>query len=253
MNSAVSILHSLLLAAGPAGAVDYDKVDRTLAKEPAYRTKSPKYALLLFGPEARLRVWVVLDGETVYLDRKGNGDLTEPGERFDTEADCKGVEIADPDGKTKYVIESVASDYTIYTPEGRRQRAAEGIPPELMVSVAIRGPVAYRQYCDVQQMRGDPREAMIAHFHGPLTAGPRTVNWEVPAAAVLRAGDSPADVFCAIGTMSAKHGCWVVMRTHEGDKCLFPEGVRPVAQVEFPPKETGGPPVTRRYDLKQFY
>jgi hypothetical protein len=49
--------------------VDYDKVERRLTKEPAYQTKIPKYALLLFGPKARLRVWVVLDGETLYVDR----------------------------------------------------------------------------------------------------------------------------------------------------------------------------------------
>src|SRR5204862_2421022 len=43
---------------------------------------SPQYALLVFGPEAKLRVWVVIDGDTVYVDRNGNGDLTEAGEKL---------------------------------------------------------------------------------------------------------------------------------------------------------------------------
>jgi hypothetical protein len=132
--------------AEPATAVDYDKVERRLIKEPAYQTKKPRYALLLFGPEARLQVWVVLDGETLYVDRNGDGDLTGAGERFGKEADCKNVEIADPDGKTRYVINRVRSDYSHYTPKARREREAKGIPPGLLVEVSIRGPVAYRQY-----------------------------------------------------------------------------------------------------------
>jgi hypothetical protein len=37
-------------------AVDYGKVDRRLTKQPAYQTKKPRYALLLFGPGQNKRV-----------------------------------------------------------------------------------------------------------------------------------------------------------------------------------------------------
>jgi hypothetical protein len=57
------------------------KIDRTIAKEPAYKTE-PKYCLLVFGPDAKSRVWLVLDGDVLYVDRNGNGDLTEKGERI---------------------------------------------------------------------------------------------------------------------------------------------------------------------------
>lgn len=153
-----------LQSVGAASAIDYDKVARPLLKEPAYKTKKPSYALLLFGPEAKLVVWAVLDGETVYIDRNGNGDLTDDGERFATEADCKGVELVDPDGKTRYVIDRVQTDYSIYTPAARRARAAKGIPPGMMIDVTIMGPVEYQQYCDLQQLRVDPKKAMLAHF-----------------------------------------------------------------------------------------
>src|SRR4051812_6525435 len=53
-----------LAAAGPAPSPDYDKVERKLVKEPAYKTKNPRYGLLLFGRAAALRVWAVLDGDT---------------------------------------------------------------------------------------------------------------------------------------------------------------------------------------------
>src|SRR5207253_6869612 len=60
---------------------DAPKIDRTIGKEPAYQTKSPQYGLLVFGPEGKDRVWLVRDGDTLYVDRNGNGDLTEAGEK----------------------------------------------------------------------------------------------------------------------------------------------------------------------------
>ncbi|HEY8506570.1 MAG TPA: hypothetical protein VIL46_18450, partial [Gemmataceae bacterium] len=60
------------LAAGgllpPAAAADLSKVDRSIRKEPACQTKAPKYCLLVFGPAADYRVWLVLDGDTLYVD-----------------------------------------------------------------------------------------------------------------------------------------------------------------------------------------
>src|SRR5207244_13111162 len=51
-------------------------VERRIAKEPAYQTKTPKYCLMVFGLDAKTRVWLVQDGDTLYVDRNGNGDLT---------------------------------------------------------------------------------------------------------------------------------------------------------------------------------
>src|SRR5262245_16708877 len=62
-----------------AEATDLTKIDRTIAKEPTYKTK-PKYGLLVFGPEAKAHVWLVLDGDVLYVDKNGNGDLTEKDE-----------------------------------------------------------------------------------------------------------------------------------------------------------------------------
>ena len=68
--------------AAPAPAADLAKIERAIAKEPAYQTKSPGYCLLVFGPEAKTRMWLVRDGDALYADRNGNGDLTERGERL---------------------------------------------------------------------------------------------------------------------------------------------------------------------------
>src|SRR5262245_7856310 len=76
-----------------AVADDLTKIDRSIGKEPVYQSKSPKYCLLVFGPRAETRVWLVLDlvseprqedgsNNALYVDRNGNGDLTEADERI---------------------------------------------------------------------------------------------------------------------------------------------------------------------------
>src|SRR5262249_53058898 len=78
----------LLCAAslGHAGPVDLSKIDRTIGKEPAYRSRAPRYCLLLFGREAKKRMWLGHDGARLYVARKGHGALTEEGE------EVKGLE-----------------------------------------------------------------------------------------------------------------------------------------------------------------
>jgi RNA polymerase sigma factor (sigma-70 family) len=60
-------------------------MNRTIRKEPVYASKSPRYALLVFGPRAADRVWLVHDGATLYVDRKADGDLTDPADKVAAE------------------------------------------------------------------------------------------------------------------------------------------------------------------------
>src|SRR5262249_56425334 len=79
----LSLISTLLVVgntAVTAWGADLTKIDRTIAKEPAYKSK-PQYCLLLFGPEAKTRVWLVRDGDVLYVDRNGTGGLTEDGGR----------------------------------------------------------------------------------------------------------------------------------------------------------------------------
>jgi len=43
------------------------------------------------------------------------------------------------------------------------------------------------------EMKEDPEKARIAHFHGPLTAGPVTISWKIPPKLALQRGDQPTD------------------------------------------------------------
>lgn len=92
--SLFSVVVVLLLSAGVAGAQDLAKIERSIAKQPAYASKEPKYCLLVFGPKAETRVWLVLDlaydplrekpgkADALYADLNGDGDLTDPKERI---------------------------------------------------------------------------------------------------------------------------------------------------------------------------
>jgi hypothetical protein len=90
----LSICLGLLLLTGghtnAADSPDLSQIERRIAKEPVYKAKQPLYALYVFGPEAKTRVWAILDKskpdapnyDTLYFDRNADGDLTAPDERI---------------------------------------------------------------------------------------------------------------------------------------------------------------------------
>lgn len=91
-------------AGEPADAfveLDYAKVERSISREPKYNAE-PRYALFILDPRARFRVWAVLDKsradlpyyDVLYFDKNGNGDLTEPGERFVGRYDAQLKELS---------------------------------------------------------------------------------------------------------------------------------------------------------------
>src|SRR5436853_400879 len=63
-------------------AADLKTIDRRVEREPKYHSGKPEYCLLVFGAKAEARVWLVKDGDVLYVDRNGNGDLTEDGEKI---------------------------------------------------------------------------------------------------------------------------------------------------------------------------
>lgn len=100
----------LFVSADPTAAtdpVDLQKIERRITKEPAYSAKQPLYGLLVFGPTARTRVWLVLDKskadadryDLLYADLNGNGDLTETAKRFAGKVEDNSVTFRLPDFK----------------------------------------------------------------------------------------------------------------------------------------------------------
>jgi hypothetical protein len=207
-----------------------------------YAGSQPQYAWLVFGPEGKLRVQVCMEGEAISLQQFVSGKATGEKNSFKHRSECSNFTIADPDGKTSYVITAMSGKV-----------AKPGVPTELFVNVDVKGPLEYRQYCDVVEMKSDPEWAPLAHFHGPLAAGPATINWKLPPKLALQRGDKPTDLPALVGTMDAEKSCWVVVRSHgDNNQPAFPKGVYPYVEVEFPSKQAGAPAIRKRYPLDHF-
>jgi hypothetical protein len=137
----------LVLGTAPAWGADLKQIPRTIARQPVYQSKAPKFCLLVFGPEAKFRVWLVQDGGDYLIDNNGNGNLTEPGKRG------RGNRtLTEPNGTTHKV-------FVRHRPDGDR------------VLVWIGG--KFRQYAgwndeDPLRFADRPEDAPVIHFDGPL-------------------------------------------------------------------------------------
>jgi hypothetical protein len=155
----VLLLILALLPMANASGIDLSQINRTIHKEPSY-TGKPQYCLLVFGPDAKTRVWLVRDGDTLYVDRNGNGDLTEKGERLVGTHQPDGVkwqigDIMEADGETRH------SDLRVwFNKRGSyilQLRTAAGFRQEVGNE---RGPLRFADR---------PQDAPIVHLAGPLT------------------------------------------------------------------------------------
>jgi hypothetical protein len=216
-------LATLVVLAAPLPAADLSGIDRTIAKEPAYKNK-PKYCLLVFGLEAKTRVWLVCDGNILYVDRNGNGDLTESGKRVDSAKGNFHVgDITEADGKTKHTRLTVQffSD-----------------PDSAMLSISVGGNRKY--YVDSVLVGNRPQDAPIVHFNGPLTLGPLNSFFRV------ERGTKPSRLYFALGTAGLGKGTFAYTTSYKPD---IPEKARPLAEIAFPNKAPGAPPIIVTVDL----
>jgi hypothetical protein len=116
---------------------DLGKLDRHIAREPVYNTKQPLYGLLVFGPKADKRVWLVLDSskrdrgpyDVLYVDRNADSDLTAPNKRLQAKA---------PEGHPVFSLPEFKDPATGALHKELRVRVT-GDKPEVMVSLKWRG------------------------------------------------------------------------------------------------------------------
>lgn len=252
LNAAVCLT---IVGAGHVQAGDLDKIDCPLVKEPAYQSKTPKYALLVFGPEARTRIWLVLDGTTLYVDRNGNGDLTEAGEKV---AGKKGGEVGFAEDFYTFAVgelrdgarrhRNVTLLVTGLVAASKTKTAASGNPGSLSFRIRMEAEIPGLEGVTkdgrVLQMAGSlqfadrPREAPVLHFAGPLTLA-------VSGQQAFRA-NREMELYLVLGTPGRGQGTFVYT-AYEG---AVPAAVYPRAEIAFPAQKPGGPPVKVIYELK---
>ena len=221
-----------------ASAGDLAKVDRTLKKEPAYQSKAPKYCLLVFGPQAKTRVWLVLDGDTLYIDRNGNGDLTEQGECIKKKGalgQFMAGEIVDADGKTRHTNVMVVHQ----TEEGFTFTFVTAMVAGKHMFMAGLDSLGTLRFAD------RPQDAPVIHFGGELRMGLNAKFSKSEKEELVRS-DRAEELYAWIGTPGLGKGTFAAL-AHQ----RIPGGVHPVAEIEFPNKEVSGRPIRTRVILKE--
>jgi len=157
----------LVLLTGVGRAADLSTVDRTIRKEPAYKN-TPAYCLLVFGPEAKTRVWLVRDGDRIYVDRNADGDLTGLGEAVDA-SKVRTVNASYRD--KEFVVGTIApldksgphSDFKISA------YSEDNGPWNYVLKLKVNGKI--QQFAGWKPVFKESREkAPILHFGGPLHA-----------------------------------------------------------------------------------
>ena len=229
-----STIVALLLAASPNLAVDLTRTDRSIGKEPIYQGKTPGFGLLVFGPEAKSRAWVVLDEDVLYVDRNCNGDLSDekgllikkkwelnldkkkPGKWI--QGDDVAVEISEGDGTRHHVT---------------FRRTSTGLG---LAAKSHGGQYVGATYRDDLVLASRPQDAPIVHLNGPLTFQlvdpPR--QW---------APGESVDLVVLFGTPGLGRGTFAYM--------IHSFRARPTADIEFPAKNPGDAPTSVKVALKE--
>ena len=236
-----------LVAAGPgqALAADLARIERVIRKEPAYATKDPRFCLMVFGPKADYRVWLVLDGDRLYVDRNGNGDLTEKGESATPEStntdpcSFEKIILQRPDGKEEELSVALFGwfDY-------KAGKVTDRFSPSISVWWDGRWFGSWGDESSPCVWGQKPAQAPVLHIGGPLQMG-----FESRAEhAFERKGDTEFEVNVGVGTKGLGKGSFVHLCYSKG---AIPADVYPTAELELPPKEPGGKPVKVRAVLKK--
>lgn len=222
----VPALLALAFCTAAAGAADLSKIERTIAREPEY-AGPPKYCLLVFGPEAKTRMWLVISGTTCYLDPKGTGEMTRAVEY--KPQDWHHIDLGpvpDADGTTRHGRLSVA----------RASTSGSTVALEFKLGDKFRQYVGW----DSQDrlILGDrPGNAPIIHIGGPLT-----FDWYRKPPQLI-AGRN-CRFFTRLGTAGVGQGSFAAVST-----CSVPKEARLVAQIRFPGKTAADAPILEDYDI----
>jgi hypothetical protein len=169
-----------------------------LTKEPKYASQ-PQYLLLAFGMKADAKIWLVLDGDRLYVDRNGDGDLTQKGEVVEGTKKDSRITFAIGELKEKDRIHKDV-EVAVYTPHDnsglgkfpawralkkkdpnarmvsvQAQINRTGLPgfsePTDMTAKRTWSQDAGNDYFGCLQFASSPKEASVVHFNGPLTIG----------------------------------------------------------------------------------
>jgi len=252
------LLAAFALAAAPAFAADLAAIPRTIAREPTYQGK-PAYCLLVFGPDTTHRVWLVRDGDTLYADKNGNGDLTDPGEKIADEDDSGdkaftvgtvkvgGREHRNVVVRTDRLAAYVSGDSAHPVAKAALAKDKDAEVVTVTAEVAVPGltgkgddgrvSVFARWDANGPLLFGDSAAAApILHLGGPLRVEPE-------AGKIALTRNVVHDLMLTVGTPGVGPGTFASV-AYEG---VIPNDAHVVVEAQWP----GEPPVRAKYELKE--
>ncbi len=258
------VIAVLLAVHNHLSAADLASIDRSIANEPTYKSQNVRYGLLVFGPDAKTRVWLVHDGDTLYVDRNANGDLTDEGEKF---LPILGPSTNAATGDFYFRAGDISEGTLLH--RGLEITASRlGNLPELeprMKEVLARDPEAgyFSVALDMEMpgWKGDgldgrvvqfashdeasflcfarsAEEAPVVHFRGPLQIVPDSRQQLRPA--------RERYLYLALGAPGLGTGSTAYI-AYEG---VVPETAFPIAEITYARTSADDPPLRERYELK---
>lgn len=227
---------AVLFALAPfANGADLSKIERTIAKAPKISTDNPRYCLLAFGPAAKARVWLVVDGRKLYLDRNADGDLTQAGETLEA--------IRDPDTKQ----EPDEQGYREFRGEvqipGDLDAAGKQVSHHVEVWMLneagsyLTVKIGDREHVSYPQFASKPADAPLLHVGGPLEI--------LLADSRLARGKKSTDLRVQVATPGMGKDTAAALSNEKLDPAIRPE-----LEVEFP-APPGGIPLKMKLALTE--
>lgn len=260
--SAIRTLTSLSMLVGigcAADAADLSKVDRSVGKWP--KLNAPKYCLLVFGPDAKARSWLIQDGDTLYVDRKGDSDLTAPECRVEAKQKDKTF-VSFEAGKL--AIGGLTHDDLTVT-QMRIDEDLAGSPEEFQrlkgagseawvwnVGLSVERPANDRRNLPKRinyvvngdstgwmQFADRPENAPVIHFNAPWTMAVQDKKQKLTVGRASR-------IQIGVGTPGVGPGTFAFVLYPK----TIPNDVFPQAEIAFPPNSLASGSLVEKYTLK---
>ena len=241
--STVAALFALALLQASLSAADLSAIPRTIARQPEYQSQEVEYCLLVFGPEAATRVWLVRDGRSLYVDRNANGDLTDDGPPVAADGE-RGTDDGDYFGFTAGDIEEgeLTHRYLYVSVMGEDRRVYLQVQMPGHTGTGVGGRVRHTVYSDplgTLRFTATPQTAPIIHFRGPL-AITLCGKYELTR-------DRQIDFYTGVGTLGLGRGASAFVEYEN----LIPRSEQPVVEITYPAGAEREKPIRKLYELKQ--
>lgn len=215
-----------------AKGFDFTQISRTIAKEPAYETTSPGYCLVVFGPKAEQRVWIVKDGDRIFVDRNGNGDLTEANEL---------VTKIQPGGWFHLGRVKGAGD----SKKNLKLWVRKNSTIELEIGSSLYIQRAGVVGTDSLRLAKKPAEAPIIYPDGPVTLTPLAH----PVLNLSSEGPRLDRLPLVVGSAGSGQGTFAAMVPIRKVPIRELGDLKILAEFEFPSSKRGAPPIVSRQEL----